>query len=251
MHKVLLSPNPIDGQLIAKHLEKSRCLDQLITHTHCFYHTFNHYTSKFEFLSRGLLAITGYTKDEYISMGNFPLLEIGHPDDVAILESALFRDFKEVFSKYSIEDRSRLKFQFNYRILRKDKSVINILEQDNFVEIDINGNAQLSFGSCSQIPFNDGPYYCGLSVYFLSEKTSQIVFQRIYRPGINIHENNLTSREREVIKLLVDGMTSKEIGEQLHISKNTVDNHRRNLLRKLKVKRTNELVRMVVQNEWE
>lgn len=46
-------------------------------------------------------------------------------------------------------------------------------------------------------------------------------------PGPNIHK-----RELEVITLLSYSLSSKEIADQLHISKSTVDNHRKNLLRK-------------------
>ncbi len=43
----------------------------------------------------------------------------------------------------------------------------------------------------------------------------------------------LSEREREVLKLLVQGQSTKEIADTLHISKSTVDTHRRNVLDKL------------------
>lgn len=44
---------------------------------------------------------------------------------------------------------------------------------------------------------------------------------------------SLSDREREVLRLLVKGMASRAIGEALHISKSTVDTHRRNILDKV------------------
>jgi two-component system response regulator NreC len=44
---------------------------------------------------------------------------------------------------------------------------------------------------------------------------------------------SLTKREREILKLVAEGFTSKEIAEYLFISAKTVDNHRTNLMRKL------------------
>ncbi len=42
----------------------------------------------------------------------------------------------------------------------------------------------------------------------------------------------ITKREKEIIQLILDGKTSKEIAEELFISKYTVDTHRRNMLKK-------------------
>ncbi|ATL46693.1 DNA-binding response regulator [Chitinophaga caeni] len=46
----------------------------------------------------------------------------------------------------------------------------------------------------------------------------------------------LTKREVEIIKMIGDEMTSREIGQQLYISEFTVNTHRKNIMRKLAVK---------------
>ena len=55
---------------------------------------------------------------------------------------------------------------------------------------------------------------------------------------------NLTAREYEIWLLIAREMTNKEIAANLHIDKRTVDNHRHNLMRKLKVKNSIGLVRL-------
>lgn len=52
----------------------------------------------------------------------------------------------------------------------------------------------------------------------------------------------LSAREKEVAGLLSQGHNSKSIGETLHISFNTVESHRKNLLQKLEAKNTAELI---------
>ena len=54
---------------------------------------------------------------------------------------------------------------------------------------------------------------------------------------------SLTRREREIMCLLADGLTTKEIAEKLFISRKTVENHRSNILSKLDLHSTVELVR--------
>ncbi len=53
----------------------------------------------------------------------------------------------------------------------------------------------------------------------------------------------LTPRETEVLRLIVQGYTNRQIGKELHISVRTVDGHRANLSRKLGLRNRVELVR--------
>ncbi|MFQ5445661.1 MAG: LuxR C-terminal-related transcriptional regulator [Saprospiraceae bacterium] len=56
----------------------------------------------------------------------------------------------------------------------------------------------------------------------------------------------LTGREREVLALIVKGLTSKEIAGHLKISKLTVDTHRKHIQRKLEVPNTVELIKLAI-----
>ena len=57
----------------------------------------------------------------------------------------------------------------------------------------------------------------------------------------------LTPREQEVLKLIAEAHTNKEIGEILHLSEKTVESHRGNLLRKLGMRDRVELVRYAIR----
>ncbi len=67
----------------------------------------------------------------------------------------------------------------------------------------------------------------------------------------NEHEFNatefLSKKEKEIIKLVIDGFQSKEIAEKLFISKTTVDTHRRNIHRKLNTTNSGDLIRLVYE----
>lgn len=61
--------------------------------------------------------------------------------------------------------------------------------------------------------------------------------------------DDLTKREKEIIKLISNEFTNQEIADKLFISARTVDTHRRNLLQKLGVKNTAGLVKFAMINE--
>lgn len=56
----------------------------------------------------------------------------------------------------------------------------------------------------------------------------------------------LTNRELEILKFLADGKPNREIGKLLHISIRTVDTHRSNILKKLKVRTNSELTKLAI-----
>ena len=59
--------------------------------------------------------------------------------------------------------------------------------------------------------------------------------------------SNLTSRETEILGLILNEYTSKEIGEQLQISMRTVETHRKNILKKTGAKNLVALVKYGLQ----
>jgi two-component system, NarL family, response regulator NreC len=59
----------------------------------------------------------------------------------------------------------------------------------------------------------------------------------------------LTGREREVLKLLADGLTTKEIASRLQVSVKTVDTHKTSLMRKLDVHDRTDLVKYAIRRK--
>jgi DNA-binding NarL/FixJ family response regulator len=59
----------------------------------------------------------------------------------------------------------------------------------------------------------------------------------------------LTSREREIVQLLAEGKSSKEVASSLCISVKTAETHRANIMRKLQLHTVTELVRYAVRNQ--
>lgn len=61
--------------------------------------------------------------------------------------------------------------------------------------------------------------------------------------GKKLGESSISPREREIIKLISEGNTSRQIGNKLFISERTVHRHRANIMKKLGLKRTIEVVK--------
>jgi len=89
----------------------------------------------------------------------------------------------------------------------------------------------------------------GGGCYFSPPVAREIVDQ-LREPGRKGSEPfaQLSPREREVLRLIAEGLAAKEIATQLSISTKTVEAHRTSLMRKLGVKKATELVRYALRH---
>jgi DNA-binding NarL/FixJ family response regulator len=72
-----------------------------------------------------------------------------------------------------------------------------------------------------------------------------------YAPGTLRQPGELlTAREKMIIKLIAEGKSSGEIASLLYISSRTVQNHRANIIRKLNLRRTADLVKYAIQKGY-
>jgi DNA-binding NarL/FixJ family response regulator len=86
---------------------------------------------------------------------------------------------------------------------------------------------------------------------FFTSKVAQLVLETFLRrrphPDGNV-PNLLTPREREVVQLLAEGKSTKEVAVTLDLSVKTAETHRSNIMRKLDIHSISELVLYAVRN---
>ena len=83
--------------------------------------------------------------------------------------------------------------------------------------------------------------------YFTWDVTLSLLNNKNTESTIQL-DDHLTGRELEILKLIAEGFTNKEIGEQLFISHRTVDTHRTNMMRKLGVNNLAGLINYAIKH---
>ena len=76
--------------------------------------------------------------------------------------------------------------------------------------------------------------------YFSAEISEKMIN---FMSELSISENILSNKETEVLGLISKGLTTKEIAAKLFVSSRTIETHRANILKKLEVKNTAELIK--------
>jgi DNA-binding NarL/FixJ family response regulator len=89
---------------------------------------------------------------------------------------------------------------------------------------------------------------------FFTARISEMMLDGFLKGGGAVDSNRLspgglTSREREIVQLLAEGKSNKEIAEILDISVKTVETHRSHVMNKLNLHSMSDLVRYAVRNE--
>ncbi|MBK8881879.1 MAG: response regulator transcription factor [Bacteroidales bacterium] len=80
---------------------------------------------------------------------------------------------------------------------------------------------------------------------YLSEEITDIVIKDYLEKDVVVHgsDSELSERETEILKLIVDGIPVSAIADRLFVSVKTVNTHRQNILEKLNLKSTADLVK--------
>ena len=90
---------------------------------------------------------------------------------------------------------------------------------------------------------------------FFTPRATELILNHLHRrPGDaadppDTIADRLTTREREVVQLLSEGKSSREVASVLNISVKTAETHRANIMRKLEIHSVSELVRYAVRNQ--
>lgn len=126
---------------------------------------------------------------------------------------------------------------YEVHVIRKlfTKGIRSYLDQDSSYE---------EFLKCVKTLHQGNVYICEYAkeqmVNFLSNDNKKYT---------RCNKEPITKREMEVLKLVCDGLSSKDIADKLFISVNTVETHRKRILMKLNVKNTVGVVKYAMENK--
>lgn len=89
---------------------------------------------------------------------------------------------------------------------------------------------------------------------YYSKSISEIILKRyLNQPGDKLNQRNhpigsLSDREMEVLKLFAESYTNQEIADKLFLSIRTVESHKNNIMRKINLKTTVDMVKFAIKN---
>ena len=170
-----------------------------------------------------------------------------HPDDLEKWLKALNELMEFTLGNINEEERSRANYTWNYRFKNADDVYVNLVQNTTPLAFDSGGKPVIGLAHYTVL-HADIKMNISASAKLLNDQNEyETVYFNTY--GQKLLSNGVSHRERDVIRLLVLDFSSKEISEKLNISPHTVDTHRRNILKKLNISSTGELIGMLKMNQ--
>ncbi len=129
-------------------------------------------------------------------------------------------------------------FHINYRIKNADNLYVPILRQSSVMILNESHQIEAYLSLCTDMTnILDS---IRIKWHMFGPKSEQ--FPQFLYQYANKKTGIFSERELEILQLLIEGCSSIEIGERLFISLNTVNTHRKSLMKKANVKKTVELI---------
>jgi DNA-binding CsgD family transcriptional regulator len=174
--------------------------------------------------------LTGYTLEEAAAMGADYFQNAYHDED------------KKVFleSKKNIEENpGSSTWHGVYRIHTKNNQKLWIYSVGKILKYDKKNRPWLTLG-------------VGINITDKIEKEMQLI--QLMQENLSLkHETIkelLSGREKEILKQLTLGYSSRQIADKLCLSRHTIETHRKNILKKTELKNTAELIKLASHNGW-
>jgi DNA-binding CsgD family transcriptional regulator len=171
-----------------------------------------------------------------------------HPDDKAILCGKIFPDILKFMEPVPAEDLKYYRFSFNHRYIRKDGSFSQFLQEGTLTISEDKNLPVLNLKVFTEIGDFKTDETMILSIFrYSAEKGYQKISTSVYGDR---DDSILSQREKEIINLCIEGLSSKMIADRLNLSIHTVKNHKRNCMGKTLTHNITELIHLCQVNHW-
>jgi len=199
------------------------------------------------FFTGAVESVSGYPESIFREKGMEASFTIIHPED----REELFRFQKIVFDsfhKLCLEERYTYEFTYTTRwIHRITQEVIWVAGRAKPFIIDSHGNFAVDLHVILQLQNPPSVKSYDWNYSYQTKGGERVFVSKATPDTLTI---KLTKKEKEIAKMILNGKESKEIGEVLNISINTVGTHRKNILKKLNARNLGEMIKILASYDF-
>ncbi len=233
---------------LEEHIRKMMELDAYLPYSSTFFCVTNTQNLSFEYISKNMHACLGLNMEDLKEKGMRYFWSRMHPDDIEIWLQAMNHLMDFTLAEIPEEKRKRMSYTWNYRLKNAAGTYVNIIQNTTPLEFD---TAMKPIIGLAHYTVLNTDIKLTLPIMATAKLLNdEDVYETKYFNNFSqkLLSDDVSNRERDIIRLLALDYSSKDIAEKLHISSNTVDTHRRNILKKLKISSTGELIGMLKTN---
>ncbi|MBT8254285.1 MAG: LuxR family transcriptional regulator [Bacteroidia bacterium] len=236
-----------DNPSLEYHIQKIIELDAYLPYSSTFFCITNTQNLTFEYVSKNYKSCLGLDGDILLKKGMRYFWNRIHPNDIEQWLESLNQLMHFTLEEIPVGNRKLMSYTWNYRFKNSDDQYVNIIQNTTPLEFDSEMKPVIGLAHYTVIdPRLEFPISASAKLLNAQNEYETIYFNSFSQKLLS---GGITNRELDVIRLLVLKKSSREIADKLNISRNTVDTHRRNILKKLNLSSTGELIGMIKMNK--
>jgi DNA-binding CsgD family transcriptional regulator len=178
------------------------------------------------------------------------ILALIHPDDMDFVSKAENKALNYIYEVLGPDKFLQYKCSYNFRFKTPDGSYRLYNHQSLILTLDENNNFIKSLNIHTDISHITSHNNYKLSLIGLMGEPSFLNIDVMGQDNTQRDEKAFSKRELEIIRLIAEGRSSKEIAQKLHISIDTVKTHRKRILEKTNCANAAELIAISVSKGW-
>lgn len=236
-----------DKPSLETHIKRIIDLDRYLPYSSTFFCITNTQSLEFEYVSKNFKTCLGLDSKVLETSGMRYFWSRIHPDDLESWLKALNELMEFTMHNIDKKDRNNANYTWNYRFKNAEDVYVNLVQNTTPLAFDTHGKPIIGLAHYTVL-HPDLQLDISASAKLLN---AQNEYETIYFNNYSqkLLSDGISHREKDVIRLLVLDFSSKEISQKLNISPHTVDTHRRNILKKLNISSTGELIGMLKMNK--
>lgn len=190
--------------------------------------------------------IMGHAREAF-NEGGLPFM-LAHYKDFELLNKKIFPDESEIIRQNLSHDISTFRFSRSYRFKNNKGTYNTILQRNSLITNGTTPAPVAIFGCASDITHfaEKGKVIHQIEKYNSVTENWELLLSKEYFPDLD-EDQLLSRREIEILKWSVEGLSSKQIADKLFISFNTVNTHRRNMLKRTNCRNSMELLKYAIE----
>jgi len=229
---------------LEEHLKLYHCIDNF------FYVLADSVNHTFVQVGGGIEVMTGYQAQDFMGRGYQTALKIHSIWELLKITKGSVKYFEYLYNAPPA-NRKYIKANYTFEFKRKNGTKFQCMAQS----IPVLFNDEME-------PIYFLNIFTDISLLKTDKKVLHYIIdsadiEQIKRIDINVsiqlnqETNQVVSKsEKRVLQLIANGLSSKQIADQLFLSEHTVNTHRRNILRKLQCSSSSEMIKKCILNGW-
>ncbi|QRY58985.1 response regulator transcription factor [Sphingobacterium siyangense] len=241
LREIYYNKEDLDEQYAMEQLSKMRCLTGSGISPLASLYFINYLKQEYIIFSDSIRQISGYHSREFLDGGLDMLRYVYNKDDFKTYSNEIFTRNCDFLASVPQAEHQDYLFSYTFRVKSIEGGTQQIWQRGSYITHTETGLPLYSFGICQNITELKTDSRMIHAIEKINFNTPNLSIETNYFFP-NQEDKLFSKKEKEVLSLLSEGFSTKQIADKMHVADTTIITHRKNMMEKSNTKNTAELI---------